>query len=81
MALLDGKTALVTGVANRSSIAWSIAEAIREEGARLGVSYASPELERRVRPLAHGVEAELIEECDVTDDELASSTGWCVVLW
>ena len=68
MGLFDGKTALIVGVANKSSIAWGIAEALREEGARLGFSYAPGDLERRVRPLAESVGAELIEECDVDDD-------------
>ncbi len=68
MGLLDGKTALIAGVANGSSIAWGIAEALHAEGARLGFSYATPNLERRVRPLAESVGAELVEECDVTDD-------------
>ena len=68
MGLFDGTTALVTGVANRGSIAWGIARALHEEGARLGFSYAAPELERRVRPLAESVGAELLEECDATDD-------------
>ncbi|HEX5641743.1 MAG TPA: SDR family oxidoreductase, partial [Thermoleophilia bacterium] len=68
MGLYDGKTALVVGVANRGSIAWGIAQALRDEGARLGFSYAAPALERRVRPLAESAGAELIEECDVTDD-------------
>jgi len=66
--LLDGKTALVVGVANKSSIAWGIARALHDEGARLGFSYAAPGLERRVRPLAESAGAELIEECDATDD-------------
>jgi enoyl-[acyl-carrier protein] reductase I len=68
MGLLDGKTALVVGVANKSSIAWGIAQALHQEGARLGFSYAAPELERRVRPLAESVDAKLIEECDATED-------------
>ena len=68
MGLFDGKTALVVGVANKSSIAWGIAQALHEEGARLGFSYAAPGLERRVRPLAESVGAELLEECDATDD-------------
>jgi enoyl-[acyl-carrier protein] reductase I len=68
MGLFDGKTALVVGVANKSSIAWGIAQALHTEGARLGFSYAAPGLERRVRPLAESVGAELLEECDVTDD-------------
>ena len=68
MGLFDGKTALVVGVANKSSIAWGIARALHAEGARLGFSYAAPGLERRVRPLVESVGAELLEECDVTDD-------------
>ena len=68
MGLFDGRTALIVGVANRSSIAWGIAQALHDEGARLGFSYAAPGLERRVRALAESVGAELIEECDVADD-------------
>ncbi len=68
MGLFEGKTALVVGVANRSSIAWGIALALHEQGARLGFSYAAPAQERRVRPLAESVGAELLEECDVGDD-------------
>lgn len=68
MGLYEGKTALIVGVANKSSIAWGIAEALHAEGARLGFSYAAPELERRVRPLAESVGAELVERCDVNDD-------------
>jgi enoyl-[acyl-carrier protein] reductase I len=67
--LFDGKTALVVGVANKRSIAWGIAEALHGEGARLGFSYAAPALEHRVRPLAESVGAELIEPCDVSDDQ------------
>jgi enoyl-[acyl-carrier protein] reductase I len=69
MGLFDAKTALIVGVANKSSIAWGIARALHDEGARLGFSYAAPGLERRVRPLAESVGAELIEECDATDDD------------
>ena len=58
MGLFDGKTALIVGVANKSSIAWGIAEALHDEGARLGFSYAHGGLERRVRPLAESVGAE-----------------------
>ncbi len=69
MGLFDGKTALIVGVANRSSIAWGIAKALHAEGARLAFSYAAPGLESRVRPLAESVGAELIEQCDVADDD------------
>lgn len=69
MGLYSGKKALVFGVANKYSIAWGIAQALHAEGAEVGFSYAIPELERRVRPLAESLGAKLVEECDVTDDD------------
>jgi enoyl-[acyl-carrier protein] reductase I len=68
MDLFKNKTALIFGIANKNSIAWGIAEALHAEGAEIGVSYAVPSLEKRVRPLAESVGAKLIEECNVTDD-------------
>lgn len=69
MGLFEGKTALIFGVANKYSIAWGIAQALHAEGAELAFSYAIPELEKRVKPLAESVGAKLVEECDVTNDE------------
>jgi enoyl-[acyl-carrier protein] reductase I len=71
MKLLEGKTALVFGVANDHSIAWGIAKAMHEHGARLAFSYAGEVLERRVRPLAASIGSDFVEPCDVTrDDEI-----------
>ncbi len=39
LALLTGKRALVTGVANKRSIAWAIAKALSREGAQLALTY------------------------------------------
>lgn len=64
---LEGKTALVVGVANERSLAWGIAKKLHAQGARLGFNYLGEALERRVRPLAESVEADLIEPCDVSD--------------
>jgi enoyl-[acyl-carrier protein] reductase I len=69
MGILDGKKAVIFGVANDHSIAWGIAQALRREGAELAFSYAGESLERRVRPLAEQVNASFVEECDVTSDE------------
>lgn len=69
MSLLSGKNALVFGVANERSIAWGIAKAFHEHGARLGFSYAGEALERRVRPLAESLGATFVEQCDVSKDE------------
>lgn len=67
--LFKDKRVAVFGVANDRSIAWGIAEAMHKQGARLAFSYAGEVLERRVRPLAESVNAELVIACDVTSDE------------
>jgi enoyl-[acyl-carrier protein] reductase I len=62
------KKALIVGVANNRSLAWSIAEQLHKEGVELGFTFQGEALERRVRPLAESVNAAFIEPCDVTDD-------------
>lgn len=69
MGLLDGKNALVFGLANDKSIAWGILQALKREGANIGISYAGEALERRVKPLAEKLDCKWVEQCDVTKDE------------
>jgi len=66
---LKGKRGLIMGVANDRSIAWGIAEAAHNAGAELAFTYQGDALEKRVRPLAERVGAELILPCDVTDEK------------
>lgn len=68
MSLLQGKTALVFGLANDRSIAWGITKAFHTHGATLGVSYAGEALERRARPLAESLRIGFVEPCDVSQD-------------
>ncbi len=68
MGLMDGKVALVFGVANRNSIGWGIARKLHEQGATIALSYAGAALEKRVRPLAQQVDCDFVEICDVTSD-------------
>ena len=68
MGLLDGKKALIFGVANDHSIAWGIAKAFHEQGATLGFSSVESLIERRVRPLATSIGATFVEACDVQSD-------------
>jgi len=65
--VLAGKRGLIMGVANDKSIAWGIAQSAAREGAELAFSYQGEVLEKRVRPLAEQVGAEMLT-CDVTDD-------------
>jgi enoyl-[acyl-carrier protein] reductase I len=68
MGLLEGKIALVFGLANKYSIAWGIIQALHDEGAEIAISYGIPQLEKRVKPLAESVGAKIVEECNVQDD-------------
>lgn len=68
MKVLEGKTALIFGVANKRSIAWGITQAFHEQGATIGLSYAGEVLERRVKPLAESIGCTFVEPCDVTSD-------------
>jgi enoyl-[acyl-carrier protein] reductase I len=65
---LKGKRGLVMGVANDRSIAWGIAEMASKSGAELAFTYQGDALEKRVRPLAERVGANIVVPCDVTDE-------------
>ena len=68
MGLLEGKNALVFGVANDHSIAWGIAKALHAEGATVGFSSIESLIEKRVRPLAESIGSTFVEACDVQSD-------------
>ncbi len=68
MALMDGKVALIFGVANKNSIAWGITKKLHDEGAAILMSYAGEVLEKRVFPLAEEIGCTFVEQADVTDD-------------
>ena len=74
MPLLEGKTGIVFGVANKRSIAWAIAQAWAREGARLAFTYQGERLKENVAELAGTFGPDtLILPCDVTkDDDIAS---------
>jgi enoyl-[acyl-carrier protein] reductase I len=68
MGLLDGKTAIIFGLANERSIAWGIAQAFHQHGAQLGFSY-HPAVEKHARPLVSQLGSTFFEPCDVANDE------------
>jgi enoyl-[acyl-carrier protein] reductase I len=67
--LLEGKTALILGVANKWSLAYAIAQAFRREGAKLLLTYQSERQKSVVEELGGELGAASIFECDVTKDE------------
>ena len=68
MGLLEGRRALIFGVANDHSIAWGIAQALHAEGAEVGFSSIESLIEKRVRPLAESLGSTFVEPCDVQRD-------------
>jgi enoyl-[acyl-carrier protein] reductase I len=68
MGLLDGKTGIIFGVANKRSIAWAIAQALAREGMRLAFTYQGERLAENVQELAASLTDPLVLPCDVTID-------------
>jgi enoyl-[acyl-carrier protein] reductase I len=68
MANLNGTCGLITGVANKRSIAWAIARAMGRDGARLALTYQGERLLENVQELAADLDRPLLLPCDVTSD-------------
>jgi len=66
---LDGRVAVVFGVANKRSIAWSIAQGLHEAGARLAITYQNERLEQEARDLILSLPGAEAFMCDVSKDE------------
>ncbi|HLE77391.1 MAG TPA: enoyl-ACP reductase [bacterium] len=83
--LLQGKRALIMGVANKRSIAWGIASAFHREGADLAFTYQSDRLKENLDELLDtigGRTAFSTYPCDVTkDDQLDTVFGGLGATW
>jgi len=64
--LLEGKTALILGVANKWSLAYAIATAYRREGAKVVLTYQGERLKQTVEELGQELGAAKVFQCDVT---------------
>jgi enoyl-[acyl-carrier protein] reductase I len=69
MGFLQGKRALIVGLASNRSIAWGIAQAMHREGAELAFTYQNDKLEDRVAKMASEMDSEIIVPCDVSSDD------------
>ena len=69
MGFLEGKKALIVGLASNRSIAWGIAQAMKREGADLALTYQNEKLQGRVEKMATELDSDVVLECDVSDDE------------
>src|SRR5260370_18283309 len=68
MMLLEGRRALIFGVANRRSIAWAIAQALAREGADLAFTFQGERIEQGGRDPAATIDSPLAVAADVTSD-------------
>lgn len=68
MGILDGKRAVIVGLASNRSIAWGIARALRSQGAELAFNYQTGRLRRRVERMANDVDSDIVLPLDVSDD-------------
>lgn len=68
MPLLEGKTGIIFGVANKRSIAWAIAQALSREGMRLAFTYQGERLKESVESLSSTLPDSHLVPCDVTLD-------------
>jgi len=65
---LTGRVAVVFGVANKRSIAWSIAQGLHQAGARLAITYQNERLEQEARDLILSLPGAEAFRCDVSQD-------------
>lgn len=67
--LLKNKKILISGLANKFSIAAGIAQAMNREGAELAFTYQSERLLKNLKPIADACNSDILIECDVSSDE------------
>src|SRR5262249_3632980 len=65
---LAGRTAVVFGVANKRSIAWSIAQQLQQAGAELAITYQNERLEQEAKDLITALPGAEAFRCDVSND-------------
>src|SRR3974377_591125 len=67
--LLEGKFALILGIANKWSLAYAIAQAFSREGATLALTYLGERQKEAIEELSQDLNVAAILPCDVTKDE------------
>ena len=66
---MEGRPAVVFGVANKRSIAWAIAQHLQQSGAKLAITYQNQRLEQEARDLIAGLPGAEAFMCDVSFDD------------
>jgi enoyl-[acyl-carrier protein] reductase I len=65
---LEGRVAVVFGVANKRSIAWSIAQGLHEAGAKLAVTYQNERMGLEAKDMILALPGAEAFQCDVSND-------------
>ncbi len=82
MGFMNGKRALIVGLASNRSIAWGIAQAFRREGADLAFTYQTEKLRGRVESMAGELDSDLICPMDVAEDgQIDEAFAWLGERW
>jgi enoyl-[acyl-carrier protein] reductase I len=68
MLTMQGKTAVVFGVANKRSIAWAIAQSLSQAGARLAITYQNERMKQEAHDLITSLPGAEAFQCDVSND-------------
>lgn len=68
MSFLEGKRALITGIASNRSIAWGCAKAMKNQGAEIALTYQNNKLKDRVKKLAKELDTDIVIGLDVATD-------------
>ena len=66
--MLKNKKIVITGIANKFSIAYGIAKSMSKNGAELAFLYQNERLLKKIKPLAEDLGVETLVECDVSSD-------------
>ena len=69
MGFLQGKRILVTGVLSNRSIAYGIAQACRQQGADIALTYVGERFKERVEGFAKELGTDIVLPCDVSEDD------------
>lgn len=73
--ILEGKTAVISGIANKWSLAYGIAESFAREGASLVLTYLNEKQKETIEPITAGLNVAAMLPCDVSRDEDIQGLG------
>ncbi|WP_069632402.1 enoyl-ACP reductase FabI [Campylobacter pinnipediorum] len=67
--IMNGKKGLIVGIANNKSIAYGIAKACKEQGAKLAFTFLNDSIKKRLEPIANELGSNFIYELDINNNE------------